>query len=159
MSEKKPKYAWDTSVFLAWLTEQADAPLADIEAVAEEIDKNVAALITSTTTYSEVLEVKHSKDKMDQFRDFLKRSNIVTQDVTVTIAEKAQEIRGKALAEGRKIKTPDAQHLATAILCKADVLHSLDPDMLNLDGSPIVDGLKIKLPVPLSGQHEMFRIR
>jgi hypothetical protein len=32
------------------------------------------------------------------------------------------------------------------------MLHSLDPDFLALNGSPIVDGLLIKTPQTLSGQ-------
>ena len=46
MSEK-PKYAWDTSVFLAWLTDDATAPLADIHAVAQDVDNGDAILIVS----------------------------------------------------------------------------------------------------------------
>lgn len=149
---KKPKYAWDTSVFLAWLADEAGAPLADIAAGARQIDDGNAVLIVSVTAYSEVLEAKHTKEDMDKFRGFLKRSNVVVQEVTLVVAEKVQDIRSKGLADSRKIKTADAQHLATAILCKADVLHSLDDDMLNLDGRAIVDGLRIKKPVLYDGQ-------
>jgi hypothetical protein len=42
--------------------------------------------------------------------------------------------------------------MATAIVFGADVLHTLEDKMLNLDGSAIVDGLAIKRPKPLSGQ-------
>jgi hypothetical protein len=39
---------------------------------------------------------------------------------------------------------------------KADVLHTLDERLLNLTGSPIVDGLRIMKPIPLSGQGSLF---
>ena len=68
------------------------------------------------------------------------------------MSKQASEIRDAAQKEGRKIETPDAQILATAILYKADVLHTLDERLLHLNGSPIVDGLKITKPGPLSGQ-------
>jgi predicted nucleic acid-binding protein len=149
---KKPNYAWDSSVFLAWLGEEAGAPLADIAAVAQQIDDGYANLIVSVTAYAEVLEARHSREQMEKFRPFLKRSNVVVFEVTLGVAEKVQGIRSKGLAENRKIKTADAQHMATAILCKADVLHSLDARMLSLDAHAIVDGLRIKRPVLHDGQ-------
>lgn len=159
---KKPQYAWDTSVFVAWLTDQSDAPLADIAAVIQEIENDNAVLIVSTTTYGEILEIRHTTEQMDKFRGFLKRSSVCRLEVTQAVAEKAAEIRSRGLAlrspqmpNGKKIKLPDAQHMATAILLGADVLHSLDPDMLKLDGGPIVEGLSIKLPILLSGQRQI----
>jgi len=152
----KPKYSWDATVFLAWLVEEATAPLLDIDAVVGEIDEDKAVLIVSVTAYSEILEAKNDPDKMAKFREFLKRSNVVVADSTVAIAERAGQIRSKGLAQGRKIKTPDATYLAVAVHYKADVLHSLDDDMLNLNGSPIVDDLKITRPKPSSGQTSLF---
>ncbi len=35
---KAPLYAWDASVFLAWLEEEQNAPLGGIESVVQEID-------------------------------------------------------------------------------------------------------------------------
>jgi predicted nucleic acid-binding protein len=152
----RPNYSWDATVFLAWLVEEASAPLLDIDAVVGEIDDDKAVLIVSVTAYSEILEAKNEPEKMAKFRAFLKRSNVVVADSTVAIAEKAGQIRSKGLAKGRKIKTPDATYLAVAILFKADVLHSLDDDMLHLNESPIVDGLKITRPKPISGQTSLF---
>jgi hypothetical protein len=152
----KASYSWDATVFIAWLCEEPSAPLGDIDQVVGEIDSAQANLIVSVTAYSEVLAAKHTDEQMNQFRRFLKRSNVLVADNTVQIAEKAGEIRGKGLAENRKIKTPDATYLATAILFQADVLHSLDLGMLSLSGSPIVDGLRISSPKPASGQTTFF---
>jgi predicted nucleic acid-binding protein len=151
----KTNYAWDTSVIIAWLCEEPSAPLGDMGLVVDEIDGDRANLIFSVTTFAEILESKHTPEQIDKLNRFLRRSNVIRVDITFPIAQKASQIRNAGLQEGRKIKTPDATVLATAILHKADVLHSLDPHHLNLDGSPIVDGLRITLPRPLSGQRAL----
>jgi predicted nucleic acid-binding protein len=154
----KPNYSWDASVFIAWLDAEESAPLTQIASVVEEIDAGTANLIVSVTAYSEILEVKRTKRKMEKFKNFLKRSNVLVVETTVAIAEKAAEIRSKGLKEKppRKLKTPDATFMAVAILYKADMLHSLDPDFLALDGKPIVDGLAIKSPQTRDGQGVLF---
>jgi hypothetical protein len=44
-NDGKPIYCWDASVFLAWIYDEAAAPLADIAQVVEEIDKNAAVMV------------------------------------------------------------------------------------------------------------------
>ena len=146
-------YAWDTSVLVAWLCDEPGAPLDDIGLVVDEIDrdKDPAVLILAVTIFTEILETKHTPEEIDKLSKFLSRSNVLKVETTFKIAKKAGEIRDAALAQGRKIKTPDAQILATAILYDADVLHTLDDQLLNLSGSVIVDGLKITLPELLGG--------
>jgi predicted nucleic acid-binding protein len=150
------RYCWDTSVFIAYLNREKSAPLADIELVVEEIRKKTSTLLVSVVTYAEVLEAKHTKRQMDAFSQFLKRSNVVTVDASIGIAQKAAEIRSKGLKfpkRGQKlgISTTDATIMATALMRHADVLHSLEPQHINLSGNPIVFGLKIAKPGPLSG--------
>lgn len=148
---KKTVYSWDATVFVAWIDEEETAPLATIDMVAGEIDSGDANLVVSVTAYSEVLEIKRGRDQMDKFRNFLKRSNVIVADNTVLIAEKAGRIRSDGLKDGRKIKTPDATFIATAIIYRADVFHTLDDQLLNLSGLDLVDKLKICKPAPLSG--------
>src|SRR5438128_878983 len=112
---KAPVYAWDATVLLAWLEEDESAPLGGIDSVVEEIDKKSAILIVSVVAHTEVLRAKHSDEQMKKFRGFLQRSNVLVVNVDLRIAEKAEAIRSKGLAENRKIKTPDAQHIASAI--------------------------------------------
>jgi predicted nucleic acid-binding protein len=151
---QRPKYCWDTTVFLAWISAEEGSPLDDIELVADEVDANRADLIVSAIVYSEILDAKNSKKAINQFQQFLKRSNVLSVDLTIGIAQKAADIRSKALKskEKRKLRVPDASVIATAIVYGADVLHSLDPHILNLNGSIMVDGLKICLPRLITGQ-------
>ncbi len=79
---------------------------------------------------------------------FLERSNILVVDVDLRVSE----IRSKGLESNHKIKTPDAQHMATAIIYQAEVFHTLDDKLINLSGEPIVDGLVISKPISKSGQ-------
>jgi len=148
----KTNYAWDTCIFIAWLCEEAGAPLVDIGLVVDEIDTDKSNLIVSVTTFSEILETKYSPDQIDKLNQFLQRSNVIKVETSFKIAKKASGIRSAASREGRKVETPDAQIVATAIVYGADVLHTLDDKLLALNGSPIVDGLKIETPKPLSGQ-------
>ena len=152
----KINYAWDSTVVIAWLCDEASAPLVDMELVVNQIDSNQANLIFSVTTFSEILASKYTKEQIEELEKFLKHSNVVRVDTTFPVAQKAAQIRDAGLGEGRKIKTPDATILAVSILFKANVLHSLDKDMLNLNGSPIVDGLRITKPGPFADQPGLF---
>jgi predicted nucleic acid-binding protein len=150
-------------VFLAWLNEEESAPIADIEAILEEIHKFKATLIVAVTTYTEILRAKHTDEQIELFDRFLQRSNVIKVDTTFQIAQKAERIRSRAIEtakkhEKRNIKTPDATIIATAIVYGADVLHSMEPRHHKLSESDIVDGLRIMLPQDLSGQ-KMLDIR
>lgn len=79
---KTPTYCWDATVLLAWLDEEQTAPLHEIDTIVREIDRNEAILLVPVTAYSEVLEAKHTPEKMAQFKKFLERSNVVVADTT-----------------------------------------------------------------------------
>ena len=144
-------YCWDTSVLTAWIKGEDTAPLGDIGLIVDEIDTGKAALLISVTTITEMLEGKFTSEQWSQLEQFQKRSNIIMANVTPQLAYNASIIRNNALADGRKLRTPDAQIIATAIFYKAIALHSLDPHQLNLNGTNIVDGLCIIKPISCSG--------
>lgn len=136
-------------MFMAWIGEEAGAPLADIDQVATQIDRGDAALIVPVTAYSEVIEAKSTPEQMAKFRAFLKRSNVEVANTTQAIAEKAGDIRSRGIMADpkRSIKVPDATFLATAIIYRATVFHTLEKGMLpGLSGTDIVDGLLICPP-------------
>jgi predicted nucleic acid-binding protein len=155
-TSSKTSYAWDTTVAIAWVCEEAGAPLADIGLVVAEIDNNRANLILSVTTFSELLESKFTPAQFALLMGFVKRSNVVSVNLTIPVAMKAAKIRDAGQRDGRKIKTPDAQIIATAVSHRADVLHTLDDKILALDGSPIVDGLCISRPKLITGQASLM---
>jgi predicted nucleic acid-binding protein len=154
MSNNRPVYCWDTNVLLAWLGDEPGAPLADIDLVRGEIDRGEAKLLVPVIAYAEVLEAKHTTEQMDLFRRFLQRSNVEVANVTPAVAEKAGQVRGRALglSPAVKLRTPDALYIATAIVFKAAILHTLEANQLpQLSGTGVVDGLKIGPPRPLHG--------
>jgi hypothetical protein len=114
--------------------------------------------IVPVVIYTEILSAKHTQKQQDAFNAFLLRSSIERVDGTFEIARKAEEVRSRGItsakkaSQQRKIKTPDATIIATAIVQRADALHSLEPKHHSLSGSPMVDGLKICLPVAFGGQ-------
>jgi hypothetical protein len=136
------------------MDEDKSAPLADIDLVASEIDRKDANLLLPVTAYAEILRAKHTQDQMDKFSAFVTRSNVIPADITLRISLLVEEIRSNGLKAKpkRSIKTPDGQFMATALLYKADVFHTLEPALQNLDGSSIVKGLRISAPKPLDGQ-------
>jgi predicted nucleic acid-binding protein len=151
---KAPVYCWDSTVLLAWLQEEATAPLGDIELVVKEIDSKEATLIIPATVYTEILEARLKPGERDKLDAFLKRSNVIAADLTVPIARRAADMRNRGLEEQpkRRIKTPDAHMAATALSLAADVLHTLDSDLLQLHNHPTAENLNICQPRPLFGQ-------
>jgi predicted nucleic acid-binding protein len=158
MSEPRPTlYCWDTDIFLAWLKEEDSAPLADIELIARDIDSKRANLVIPVTVITEVMESRLSGPQRAIWQSFQRRSNVIVASITPEIAAKAAEIRaiGLSLKPKRKIKTPDAQIVATAIIYRCDVLHSLDDrgdGPLRMNGTPLAFGLHICRPISASGQ-------
>lgn len=157
MAKKKPRYCWDTSVFLAWLKNEPASETPTMRAVVDEITSQHAILVVPVIVYTEILEHHHSPPVMKAFRDFLKRSNVSVVNITMGLAELAEEIRTKGEREKpkRKIKTPDAIYIACAVRAEVDMLHSTDADMLKLHNSPTAFGLRICLPQTLAGDQSM----
>ena len=139
---------------MAHLKQESDKPLDDILAVANEIESDKAELIVSITTKMEILDVVEDESLAKALTKFLDRRNVMLVDVNPPVADAALQVRYKANKGNpkRNVKVADAQIVATAISYGADVLHTFDPPLLNLDKSPIVDGLSIRQPCLLSGQ-------
>lgn len=149
---KKLKYYWDTCVFLTLIN---DEPLSSedkqgLNDVVKEIDANRAILITSVQTVTEILEANFTNDQIHRLELCLKKSSTVKINIDHRVAELAGQIRGHYNQEGFKVKTPDAIHLATAFLHKADELHTFDPKMLRFNGNLM--GLNLKICKPTTKQ-------
>jgi predicted nucleic acid-binding protein len=157
----KPKiYYWDACDYLAWLKDEQKAHGTDcIEAlrrVAKESFEKKSVIITSTITFVEVLSSTLSGEKERQFRQSFRHQDHISYDVDPPIAMKARDIRVKFLnhPSKRKLSTPDAIHLATAMIYKADEFWTLDDGkknpkylgLLELDGHEWLDNLVIRRP-------------
>lgn len=151
----KPKICWDTCVFLALFGEECEScDLGLVQAVASKIDSGHADLMFSVTTFSELLDFPFEggvdgETYKRKLKDWSQRSNISPINVDLGIADLASELRTHGKNEGRKLTTPDMQIVATAMIYKADVLHTLDKKILQLNGKPYLGNLKITVPSPV----------
>lgn len=143
---------WDTPVLIDWLKgSENQNRMLSIKSVMAEIEAKKYKLAVSTLVYVEVLECKMKMEcempeqAIKRFEDFMKNRNLVEVfAVDTRIAKRAQELRNRMLNEKeKKIGTPDAIHIATAIVSKAKQLHTFDEEILQLNGKDEVEGLVI----------------
>ncbi len=102
--------------------------MAGIEASIVEIESSRWSLITSAIAFAEVLESKSGAENVKKFRELFKRPNIASINTDMRIGELAGELKDYYFKRGekRKLTTPDALHLATAILYDAEEFHTFD---------------------------------
>lgn len=135
-------YYWDTCLFLAWLKDE-ERKTGEMDGVREIIGRakrREVKLMTSVLTSVEVLSAKIPVGLDTLLKDMMRRVNRVGMDNK--IASLAHDLRNHYAASGGKtLSTPDAIHLATAILYRADEFHTFD-----CEGSSKSLGL-----IPLSG--------
>jgi predicted nucleic acid-binding protein len=152
----KPKYYWDSCIFIAWLQNEPREPevVEGIEEVVAGVHNGRSILCTSVLTQTEVLESRLPTEAAELFKNIFRRRNVVQIDVDPRIAARAREIREYYASRSIKIRTPDSIHLATAILYKVDEFHTFDgsgkrqrpSDILALNGN--VAGYPLVIIVP-----------
>ena len=136
---KKELICWDSSVMISFIKEKEQERMGEINSVVQNIHKGHYTLAVSTLIYPEVLETKMPPDAIKKFEKFMQnRADITIVAVDIRVAKKAQELRNKT-----NLETPDAIHIATAIINKATALHAYDGEMLKFNKSPKVDDLSI----------------
>ena len=116
--------------------------------IADENHQQKNAIISSTITYIEVLAIKIGDENEALFRKSFRTQAHIAYDVDPPIALKARDLRERFVDDktGRKLQTPDAIHLATAIIHKADHFVTLDDKLLKLNGDDRLEGLVIGNP-------------
>ena len=105
-------YCWDTCVFLALLKREADKDIANLLAVAAEIETGQADLIISTIVLAELLEIIGDDRLVEQFNGFCRRPNVMLANVDPRVARKAASLRWLAKVPDERnniknLKTPD----------------------------------------------------
>jgi predicted nucleic acid-binding protein len=157
MKTGKRMIYWDACLLIAYIVgETCWAPqiLEGIEDLVLEINSERCTLITSTITLTEIFLGELSAFQKDKLNDVFKRPNLMWADVNPKVADRASSIREHYRNKGIQIATPDAIHMATAILYKVDTLYTLDgagkrcrPNhLLRLNGNVADSKLKIEKP-------------
>lgn len=160
MAGKRKRYYWCSCAFILWLDEKGER--VDIDGLAEvvsEVETGKADLFTSAMTRIEVLKGKMTAEQRDLFTKLFKRRNVVQVDMTTRVLDLSEKIRNW----NPKISSPDAVHLATAILYNADEFHTTDGggkrkragDLLPLNGN--VAGYPLKICKPQGTQYNLLR--
>jgi predicted nucleic acid-binding protein len=127
-----------------------------IDEMVRSVDKGDAILITSAITRIEVLDSTLTDAQRAKFRQAIGRKSIQSLACSMRVADKAHELRDFYQAKGQKLQTPDAIHLATAIIYGADILYTFDGiakdkpqknmKFLPLNGDVAGHGLAIQIP-------------
>jgi predicted nucleic acid-binding protein len=147
-------------VFITWLTEEKakwPAPIwQGIQDVVDLVEAGQAILVTSTLIRTEIFFGKLTLEQKQKFAGLLRRKNVQEVAPHMRITDRASTIREKYNVSGNKIKTPDAIHLATAIIYEADEMHTMDgyhedgshDGLLALSGNVADSKLLIVAPYP-----------
>ena len=147
MAGDNPLYYWDTCLFLAWLKDE-ERKAGEMDGVREVIDRSKrreVKIMTSVLTAVEVLNAKIPAGMDTLFNGLMKRVN--RQGMDIRVANLAHDLRNHYAAKGGKtLSTPDAIHLGTAILYRADEFHTFDGELLPLSGD--VGGHKLIICKP-----------
>ncbi|HZP21989.1 MAG TPA: PIN domain-containing protein [Terriglobales bacterium] len=94
---------------------------------------NESLLFTSAVTRGEIYFGKLDLNQKNMYARLMRRSNVQEVDADPRVMDRASAIREYHEARKQKVKTPDAIHLATAVLYRADEFHTMDG--LQKDGS------------------------
>lgn len=134
---------WDTSVMIDYIRgNKSRNPdrLPQIEAVMNSVECGNYKIIVSSLLYVEILGRKNHPRVMETFNQLMKKINLIRDiGVSTNIAKRAQIIRNRF----SQLETPDAIHIATAVISQAIVFHTYDEYLLRLNGRNELDGLKI----------------
>lgn len=130
---KNPLYYIDTSVWLAWLQDEKRKPweMEGVREIASQIHKNEVRIIMSVLTKTEVLRSTLSPEAIEKWEGVLRRKNLevtMTDDRVWNLASGIRDYYQERRERDRlpTVTTPDAVHLATAILYEADVFYTFD---------------------------------
>lgn len=129
MKTGKPVIYWDTTCWIAWLWNERQWPtgvLTGLQDIVNEIEANQIILLRSAVLRTEILTDSLQQNVQTQYRQLLRRSNIQEKDADPRVMDKAAEIREYHRKKAQSVSTPDAIHLATAILYNADEFHTMD---------------------------------
>jgi predicted nucleic acid-binding protein len=159
MPGTNPLYYWDTCLFLALLKDE-QRNSGEMDGVREVIDrskKRDCIIMTSVLTNVEILQSTIPAGVGTMYHGLMKRLTRIGIDTKV--AQLAHDIRDQLTKDSRNIKTPDALHLATAILNRADQFHTFDEKLIALSGNVAGHKLAICKPVAKNPQLDLKQPR
>jgi predicted nucleic acid-binding protein len=149
-----PLYYWDTCLFLAWMKDEhrKSGEMDGVREIIERQKKRDCRIMTSVMTTVEVLQGSIPAGVDTLFAGLMRR--VARVGVDTKVAQMAHDIRNHyQKSDGNKIKVPDALHLATAILHRAEQFHTFDETLIALSGD--VAGNKLVICKPEAKSPEL----
>lgn len=129
MKTGKRAIYWDTTCWLAWLNDERFWPsnvLIGIQDVVLGVESNEILLFTSAVTRGEIFMGRLDLNQKNQYAKLMRRTNVREVNADPRVMDRASQIREYHNARKVRIATPDATHLATAVLYRADEFHTMD---------------------------------
>ena len=157
-------YYWDSCLFIAWLKDEQNRKPGEMDGVRDYIERlkrREIVIITSTLTFVEVREAKIGAGGFEMFESVMQRKATQRVSVDTKVAKLAGNLRDYYSARqdeygGRTLTVPDAIHIATAIINKANEFHTFDEKnrhcslgLIPLSGNVGGHSLKICKPVAM----------
>jgi len=163
--DRIPRVYWDACIIISLIKNEQRLDPTETDAVRElkhKLDDGKIIGVTSAITLTEVLDSeipdgrRSELKKLQQMPDRFQFSAVDTK-----VAEKAHNIRDSYRKmpdkDEKTVSTPDAIHLATAIIQVCDVFYTFDEKdrdekktlgLLPLSGDVAIDNLEIRKPPP-----------
>jgi predicted nucleic acid-binding protein len=133
MVGSNPIYYWDTCIFLSWLKNEKDRKPGDMSGVFDCLNRfkrRELSLMTSVLTLTEITIAKIPAGTETLLESAMQRPNFSKISVDLKIARLARDLRNYYLEKqehaGKTLSVPDAIHLASAILYRANEFHTFD---------------------------------
>lgn len=139
MADRLPTYYWDTCIFLEHLRNEAVEPgkKRAVLQLLEDNGKKLNRIVTSVLTHTEAIPRKISATdatKEAQYWAYFNGVYFIDQEISRPVINLARAIRDFYFQEAdpktnkpyRIIGLGDSIHLATAIICDVDQLHTRD---------------------------------
>lgn len=121
------KLALDSNVFIAYL-QQDDEFFDSAKTILEKLSENTVVAVFSTLVFGEVMYGAPPNSSIKTIKSFFNDLGAVNVPADSAVCFKAAELRLRYSS----LKLPDAIHLATAIIAKADIFITADKPLVKI---------------------------
>ena len=137
-----PRRLWDSCVIIGYLAGEKDVAEA-CEQIIGQAERGELEIVVSTLAAVEAAYLKGygDQDSEERIREFFSRNYIIPASIDIRVSSIARYLIRKYRTGPKKIKPPDATHLATAIQWRIPIVETKDPHLLRLDkheGDPLI---------------------
>ena len=137
------KILWDSCVLISLFEQDDPERTIVLGEYLTRLQRKEVTIVVSALVFTEV----RNDDQPEKLKNLRALENFQMVSMDVRLCDKAYTIRRR-----HSLSTPDAMHLATALVCEVDELHTYDKRLLGLNGQ----FGKLKINEPTNGQNLLF---